>query len=294
MNAKSNGCCAELPLCHQLWIKKRSHIVPRPEMCSSRAAALTVAIVALAAALPQAPARPIESVRSGGSDGYGGGVSSSSGCAGSYAPPAASPRDPSSNEFCQNPPTVPNLDLTKYANSMYYSLYLSGSALSIEGIGGRCITANYTLNPNKTVDVLNCQVLGAGKRKPSCVRAIGARRPGLEASKLTVSFPNFNPIPSPYNVAAVLGSAEKGYTAAAVYTCGVAVPGATPEKPGFFIIARSVVNRERTLLKLQTILKSKGYDVSVDFVPTDQTDCLYFNGPQGFDVIGGPPPGVSV
>jgi hypothetical protein len=78
-----------------------------------------------------------------------------------------------------------------------------------------------------------------------------------------------------------------------VYSCGVAVPGATPEKPGFYIIARSVANRERTLLKLKTILKSKGYNVSVEFVPTDQTNCLYFNGPQGFDVRGGPPPGVS-
>jgi lipocalin len=240
---------------------------------------------------------PQQSVRTGHSAGYGEAHANKNKCLGSSdtsSKPSTTTTSNNSNanseEFCQNPPTVPNLDLSKYANNMYYSLYLSGSA---RNLSGRCITANYSLNPNATVNVLNCQVLGPGRRRPSCVRAIGARRPGLEPSRLTVSFPGFRPTPFPYNVAAVLGAPEAGgYTAAAVYACGSAVPGATPDLPGFYILGRSVENRQAVLQQLKHKLKDLGYNVDVDFVPTDHTDCLYFNDPTGFDLGGRPPPGI--
>jgi lipocalin len=183
--------------------------------------------------------------------------------------------------FCEMPPTVPDFNLTAYVNQIYYSTYLSGSALFLSG---RCITASYKPLPNGSVDVFNCEIRGNSSQIPACLRGIAGLRPGSkDPARLAVSFPFVRPEPSSYNVAAVLGSAETGYSAAAVYSCGAVLPGGTVDAPGFFILSRSPSNAEETLRLLKQDLTLKGYGVDSDiFVPIDQKNCKYFYEPTGF------------
>jgi lipocalin len=198
----------------------------------------------------------------------------------------AVPGQPPSVEFCQNPPVVPDLDLSVYGNSRFYNIYNSGSALRFSS--NRCVTANYSLLPNGTVDVLNCEARGTGRVKPSCVAGLAKVRANATMSaQLQVEFPRF-PVdpanPGAYNVVALLGCSRTGYHAAAVYGCGTLTPGLPPLEPGIFILSKSLENREETLEKLKRQLKCNGFDVSVEFRPINQTNCAYFFEPSGFTV----------
>lgn len=195
-------------------------------------------------------------------------------------PTPGAPPDPS---FCSLPPTVPELDLDKYANGVWYQIYGSGSATRFSG--NSCVTANYTLNSEGNVDVLNCQH-AANMARPICTVGIASARPGVnESSKLVVSFPNTPKgigNPGNYNVAALLGSSSTGYLAAAVYQC--LQPPEGPGLPGFYILSRTPHCPEWTLQALLAQLRCRGYDVSGEFTPIAQENCKYFFD-SGFDIF---------
>jgi lipocalin len=199
----------------------------------------------------------------------------------------AVPGLPPSAEFCQNPPVVPDLDISIYGNSRFYNIYNSGSALSDSS--NRCVTANYSLSPNGTVNVLNCEARGPGRVKPSCVIGTGkARADATKTAQLQVQFPNFpasSGNPGTYNVVALLGCRKTGYHAAAVHGCGTLIPGLPPLEPGIYILSKTLSNPVKTLEELKRKLKCNGFDVSVKFRPVNHTTCAYFFDPPGFTVV---------
>lgn len=214
------------------------------------------------------------------------------------------PEQPLTKSFCFNPPTVPDFDLSAYVGK-WFQLYTSGSATFVSS--NRCVTANYTQQESGSVGVLNCQ-LPPEIASVECVRGEAARRVGGLPSQLEVSFSPQFPA-GPYNVAALLGDAESGYEAAAVYSC-VEIQDKLIE--GVYIIARSVENRKYVLDGLFKRMKCMGYEINDPFIPAYQEDdCKYFDGEDGFNVVapfeavgapnppagaagaGGPPPFVQ-
>lgn len=186
-----------------------------------------------------------------------------------------------STAFCSNPPTASvNLDVYK---GTWFQTYGSGAALQFSG--DSCTTANYKLNKNGTVAVLNCSVRD-GKTTPTCVRAIASQRPDTtDSGKLQVFFPSAPPSPGNpgrYNVAALLGNEKTGYLAAAVYTC-LEIPG-RPSSDGFFIISRTTLLKSTLLHLLKKKLECKGYDTSQTFKVIPQTGCKYFFQDSGFEL----------
>ncbi|CAN8064339.1 unnamed protein product [Agarophyton chilense] len=187
--------------------------------------------------------------------------------------------NPPGDKFCNDPPVVP-VELPLYQGTWFLS-YVSGSATQFSS--DPCTTANYTLNEEGNVDVLNCAVRRPGGI-PSCVRAVASQRPNTTASgKLSVLFPNapravFNP--GQYSVAALLGFPGIGYFSAAVYQCGE-VPG-VGNAPGFYILTRNLWFREFVLYLMKVALKCRGFDVNVDFLTVGHSRCNYFFEESGF------------
>lgn len=185
----------------------------------------------------------------------------------------AEPGVPPSDSFCSNPPTAPvNLNVYK---GTWFQIFGSGSARQLTR--DQCVTANYKLNKNNTVAVLNCSVRD-GRELPSCTTGIASQRPGTtDPGKLQVFFPTlptapFNP--GSYNVAALVGNEKIGYLAAAVYTCTKFPDGTKGD--GFFILSRTTLLKHSILQLLTVQLECKGYDVSQVFEPVEQNDCRYF------------------
>ena len=191
----------------------------------------------------------------------------------------AVPGKPPSDFFCRNPPTdFVDLDIYK---GIWFQIYGSGSALRFSGTA--CTTANYELNKNGTVAVLNCSVREKGAI-PSCARAVASpRKDTKDTGKLEVFFPSSPPSPANpgrYNVAALLGS-NTFYLAAAVYSCS-SIPG-VPNQSGFFILSRTTIFKELILSLLKLRLWCKGYDTSQMFKIIDQDNCKYFFDDSGFN-----------
>lgn len=196
--------------------------------------------------------------------------------------------------FCAAPPVVPGLDLAAYAAGVWYQLAASGAARAFGSFP--CATANYSLRADGAVDVLNCGIIGDVAR-PSCLVGVAAPREGAtEAAALTVAFPPAVP-PASYSVAALLGDAAEGYSAAVVYQCSVGPGGET--LPGYFVISRTPARDEEERAAIFDALKESlvcsGYDVDVEFFDLPHgCDCRYFFEDDGFQVLAGPPPGVDI
>lgn len=212
---------------------------------------------------------------------------------------APAPAGPPSDQFCSSPPAVSNLDISAYANGTWFQMHAFGSAATFGSL--QCTTANYTLTADGTVDILNCALNAVGDSRTTCTRGKASQREGTAlAAELSVFFPSlpqgtFNP--GRYSVAAVLGSAEEGYTAAAVYSCQKPATDA-PGLPGFNILARDpAADPEVTLAALSKELECNGYNLEgAEFTADRQKDCTYFFDEAGFDISvprRGPPPGVD-
>lgn len=189
-------------------------------------------------------------------------------------------------ERCLNPPVIRRLDIPAYTGR-WFNTFVSGSAVEF---AFDCVTANYTLTEEGTIDVLNCSFNKTADR-PACLPGVATRRPGLPSSRLQVSFRPGMP-PGSYNVAAVLGRRNYGYFAAAVYSCEI-VNGVPVE--GLFIITRAPYAPGFVKERLMERLRCKGYLFSDELVPTPHSRmCKYFDGEDGFDTFGvdffgGPP-----
>lgn len=180
-----------------------------------------------------------------------------------------------SASFCKSPPVVNDFDLEQYIGE-WFQIYTSGDATRMST--NRCVTANYTLLEDGTINVLNCQ-LPEDEDRPQCQRAVAERRVGEQPPHLQVQFARLIRA-GPYNVAALLGDAESGYEAAAVYSCSVSEDGFGE---GFFIIARSPERAEYVIEKISAHLRCLGYSLKDQFVTSYLgDDCKFFNERDGF------------
>lgn len=197
------------------------------------------------------------------------------------------PRREITRNFCANTPVVSDFSLTAYTGR-WFQLYTTADAGRFSG--NRCVTANYTAQADGSIGVLNCQY-PASVDRPTCVRAVAARRPGKGPGSLTVSFRPDVP-PNPYNVVATLGFKSYGYYAAAVFFCNVT---AGRVERGFFIIARTAYKPQTILRRLKAKLRCLGFPVDDRFERSRHPPkCMYFDGLNGFQSSGGmPPPGVT-
>lgn len=181
---------------------------------------------------------------------------------------------PLTRKFCLNPPAV-NVDFDRYLGN-WYQVYASSQVLMAPN--SNCVSANYSSFANGSILVRNC--FFSGGPSATCVdgRATKTEKPGNLAVRFGQSPPN------PYIVAGLLGEAEWGYYAAAVYSCSVR-EGEFREL--WFLIARSPYLPRRTFNRLARKLRCNGYDLSrTEFVPTKQgRGCEYFFGSQGFTSI---------
>lgn len=174
-----------------------------------------------------------------------------------------------SPSFCNRPPVVADFDLEQYAGK-WYQIYTAADATPVST--NRCVTANYTLLEDGMVNVLNCQ-LPESENRPQCQRALAERRVGEQPPHLQVQFAPFLPA-GPYNIAALLGDAESGYEAAAVYSCTVSESGFSE---GIFVIARSPKRPEYVIEKLSEHLRCVGYPLKESFVSSYLgDDCKFF------------------
>lgn len=188
-------------------------------------------------------------------------------------------------EFCKRPP-VANVILPAYV-SLWFQIYADKNALRVSS--SRCTTAYYTPSFDGTIHVLNCFHPRARPR-PLCTEGVASRRPdGGSDSRLQVQFSPQIP-PGSYNIAAVLGSPQYGYFAAAVFSCSV-VRG----KPvtSWFMLARSPFRSWFTLRLLQQKLKCMGYPIFKEklFRTEHGPSCTYLFSGKGFDVR---PPSITM
>ncbi|CDF37026.1 unnamed protein product [Chondrus crispus] len=117
-----------------------------------------------------------------------------------------------------------------------------------------------------------------GETRPQCQRALAERRVGEQPPHMHVQYAPFLP-PTPYNIAALLGDAESGYEAAAVYSCSVTDPGLVD---GFFVLARSINRPEVVIENLSSHLSCIGYPLREPFVQSYLgDDCKYFDDGDG-------------
>lgn len=178
--------------------------------------------------------------------------------------------------FCRNTPGVPDFSLTQYTGR-WHQIYTAGFAGRFSS--NRCVTANYTAQPDGSVAVLNCQYT-PDQVRPSCVRGNATRRPGGLPSNLEVSFPGAPG--GQYNVVATLGFKSYGYFAAAVSSCRVTEENVSS---AFFIIARTPFKPQKVLRLLKRKIRCLGIPMDDPFVKSrNPPKCMYFDGPSGFDV----------
>ncbi|KAA0704630.1 Apolipoprotein D [Triplophysa tibetana] len=156
---------------------------------------------------------------------------------------------------CPTPKVQPNFELSKYLGKWYEIERLPASFER-----GKCIEANYKLNPDKTIQVLNAQTY---KGKVEGAEGTAVVTDMREPAKLGVRFSYFSPY-APYWVLST------DYNVALVYSC-------TDVLRLFHVDFAWILARTRTL-PAETVSKAKetfsreNIDVS-KMCPTDQRRC---------------------
>lgn len=120
-----------------------------------------------------------------------------------------------------------------------------------------CVTANYTILPDSTIDVKNCFFIAGNTTIPRCIQGVAKRRPGGTEAQLQVGFVPGVPMGS-YNVAAIVGRPNWGYAAAAVYSCED-IGGVLQES--LFLIARVPFMERALRQKLLEQMRCRGYEI---------------------------------
>ncbi len=183
------------------------------------------------------------------------------------------------NQFCANPPVDP-VDKAAYTGT-WFQAYVNDNALRLSQ--PNCVTANYTLQPDSSIGVLNC-FSNSRTVKPRCGVARARPRPNSDSpGRLLVKFRG-SPFPEgAYNVAALLGDATYGYSAAAVFSCS-RFRGS--RGTSWFFIVRDPLYARLSTRRLIRRLRCKGYDFKgVRLYPTYQgRGCKYFYGKNGYEI----------
>lgn len=179
--------------------------------------------------------------------------------------------------FCARPP-VGHVIPASYLGT-WYQIFVNARALRISA--STCVAARYTDSGRGVIGVLNCESSPSDAKAQCVVGAAKARPGGGTSGRLEVRFGGGSP--GPYNIAALLGDAEYGYYAAAVFSCNV-VDG--KPRTAWFFLARNPYRPYVTLWELTQRLSCMGYDVySERLLMTKQgKGCKYWFRAAGYDV----------
>ncbi|XP_037954801.1 apolipoprotein D-like [Teleopsis dalmanni] len=128
-------------------------------------------------------------------------------------------------------------------------------------LGGKCITANYTLNDNGEVNVINTQI----NKYTGIINFISGYATITDGAKLKVTFPFGRNATSNYWI---LDTDYNTYTV--VYSCYEAKPDT--HSTTTWILTRERKPAEETILKARNILESNNIDTA-QLEETDQNDC---------------------
>lgn len=164
-------------------------------------------------------------------------------------------------------PTVSSLNVSQYLG-LWYQVY-SDAFDSLFEPDVYCATANYGLNTNGTVSVLNIDRKGGFNGTRGAVRGYAFQpNPTTFPGRLEVVFP-FTPIPSPYWVLQVGPVVKDQYQYTVVSDF---------EKISLFVMARNVTEYNTAYsLKVADFLQSMGFDglFNSPYVVPQGLECQY-------------------
>ncbi|XP_015111737.1 apolipoprotein D [Diachasma alloeum] len=159
---------------------------------------------------------------------------------------------------CPNVETISTFDVEKYAGKWYEQ----NRYFTIFELGGKCVTANYTLNDDGTVKVVNAQV-NSFTENPSEIeglaRVVDAKDPG----KLAVRFSS-SPVDGSYWI---LDTDYESYSA--VWSCQSLLFANTQFA---WILTREQNPSETVVEKAKDAFRKYGIIVNL-FEKTDQVNC---------------------
>ncbi|XP_063992620.1 apolipoprotein D-like [Diachasmimorpha longicaudata] len=160
--------------------------------------------------------------------------------------------------FCPNVETIPTFEVEKYTGKWYEQFRY----FAIFELGGKCVTANYSLNDDGTVKVVNAQVnslTGSPSSIEGSARIVDANDPG----KLEVRF-SLSPVKGSYWI---LDTDYESYSA--VWSCQGFLIANTKFA---WILTRDRNPSEAVIDKAKDAFRKYGINVDL-FQKTNQVDC---------------------
>eukprot|EP01099_Mayorella_cantabrigiensis_P008860 TRINITY_DN887_c0_g4_i2.p1 TRINITY_DN887_c0_g4~~TRINITY_DN887_c0_g4_i2.p1 ORF type:complete len:207 (-),score=57.22 TRINITY_DN887_c0_g4_i2:82-669(-) len=166
---------------------------------------------------------------------------------------------------CKNPATVKELNVTQYLG-LWYNIAADDLVLSTFQTD-YCVTAEYGLNPNGTVSVLNSQRDGSISGPEENITGYAYQPdPVNYPGKLKVHLEGAGPQAAPYWVLELGPVVNNQYSWVIVSDpiCGF-----------MWVLARTPSIDATTTKTIQNYLVSFGFDISEDWIPIVQTGCVY-------------------
>jgi len=170
---------------------------------------------------------------------------------------------------CPNATTVDTVELPHYLGRWYEIASNEAFKQGFEK-GLECTTANYSMNADGTIKVVNGGRVGSPTGKLS--QAVGKAKQ-VKGGKLEVSF--FGPFYGPYWITQLYGEASAGYEVSVVYSCSSSLFG---EIRDMWILSRTPkLPAALPLDGLYAKAKGMGIDVAaLNMTLTTQTStCIY-------------------
>ncbi|XP_033630533.1 apolipoprotein D-like [Asterias rubens] len=175
------------------------------------------------------------------------------------------------------PKTVPELELPSYLGR-WYQMYADFVVVSTFERNAYCVTADYGLNPNKTISVYNANRVDSPTGKLNDIKGYAVVVDPAEPGKLEVKFP-VQPVPGQYWVVQLGPKETTPQNATPQYQYSVVTDSF---RTTLFVLARNPKDfRSRFEADILQWLKSNGFDKFYNKpIETVQTsDCLYAKPP---------------
>jgi len=175
--------------------------------------------------------------------------------------------------FLDPPKTVSELDIPSYLGR-WYQMFSDLVVISTFERNAYCVTADYGMNPNKTLSVYNANTVGSPTGKLNDIRGYAEVVDPSEPGKLAVKFP-VNPVPGEYWVLRLGPKETNSVTGVPQYQYSVVTDS---RRVTLFVLARDpAAFRARFEADVLAWLKSNHFDrfynKPLETVQTD--DCKY-------------------